>query len=114
MNFLSFNIWGAGSSIKMDWVKKFKRYHKLQFLAFQESQFQDSSCIQFHNYWDASTFEYAGVDANGRSGGLFCIWDPYILRQKTIIHDQNFVVVIGSLQGMEEDLVVVNAYAPQC
>nr|KAJ0195952.1 hypothetical protein LSAT_V11C700352540 [Lactuca sativa] len=79
-------------------------------LGFKMDGFKD----QFHNYWDASTFEYAGVDANGRSGGLFCIWDPYILRQKTIIHDQNFVVVIGSLQGMEEDLVVVNAYAPQC
>ena len=113
MNFLSLNIRGAGSSTKMEWVRRLKRTHKLQFLAFQETQFTDSSCIQVRNYWDSSTYESAAVDANGRSGGLLCIWNPVLFRRKCTIRSQFFLVIVGTLQGSSEDLIIANVYAPQ-
>lgn len=36
-----------------------------------------------------------------------------LFRQKSIIRRQHFMVVVGSLQGCRDDLIIANVYAPQ-
>lgn len=41
------------------------------------------------------------------------MWDPGVFQFKYSIKERYFLVVVGNCQGLSEDLIVVNVYAPQ-
>ncbi|KAD4384750.1 hypothetical protein E3N88_24918 [Mikania micrantha] len=44
-------------------------------------------------------FEFEGVGANGRSGGLLSIWDPGIFQKDKVIAKKNFLLTSGKVTG---------------
>ncbi|XP_021995414.1 uncharacterized protein LOC110892565 [Helianthus annuus] len=56
--------------------------------------------------------EYVKVNANGRSGGLISMWSTGAFKKDMEVTNQNFILVKGKVTGEEDDMVVVNVYAP--
>lgn len=112
MNYLSINLRGAGSDLKADWVKELKIRHQINFLCAQETQFENSGDIKIDRFWDSSVFDFVASDSVGRSGGLFCIWNPSWFHKVNLLNHPNFILISGKLNGCDETLNVVNVYAP--
>lgn len=113
MNCMSVNLRGAGGG-KAVWVRGLKIKHQINFLSVQETQMIVAEKIRMDYFWDSSDFEHAAVDANGRSGGLFCLWNPRLLKQVNIIKSSNFILVSGKWGGSGIAVNFLNVYAPVC
>lgn len=48
----------------------------------------------------------------GRSGGLFCLWNPSIFKVDLVIKGGAFILISGTWNGVNDILNVVNVYAP--
>lgn len=72
----------------------------------------DSSSINFDRFWDSSPYEMVVVNAVGRSGGLFCMWNLCLLKVDEIIKDPNFIVVSGQWGVEMTKVFLANIYAP--
>ena len=70
MNCLSLNIRGIGVEEKVRWARKLKLLHKATFIGIQETQMNDYTDINVNGCWDSSDYDFEGVNATGRSGGL--------------------------------------------
>lgn len=112
MNYLSFNIKGAGGSDKAAKVRKLKRDFNLSFIAIQETQFCNWSEDKCGKFWDSSSFDKVWVDAVGRSGGLLSMWNSNLFNASDRVVGQNFILVGGSIRGDPIPLYILNVYAP--
>ncbi|XP_076954451.1 uncharacterized protein LOC143628884 [Bidens hawaiensis] len=113
MNYMSININGIGDERKSRWIKGLKKEHDIQFLSIQETKLVNSSSYQVSKFWGPTEFKYDYVNAAGRSGGIMCIWDPKLFCRLSVIKDQNFLVVSGSIADRSELFNMVNVYSPQ-
>lgn len=46
--------------------------------------------------WDTCNFEYASVQAFGRSGGLLSMWDNSLYKVKEMAKSRHYLITIGS------------------
>nr|XP_043609708.1 uncharacterized protein LOC122581544 [Erigeron canadensis] len=51
--------------------------------------------------------------ASGRSGGLLCLWDPKVFKKSDCIKDGSYLLIKGKIKGCDENVFIVNVYAPQ-
>lgn len=112
MNCLSINIRGAGNSKKAEWIRGIKTQYQINFLSCQETQFRDGSLLKLNLFWDDSPFDSVVADANGRSGGMFCMWNPNIFKVEEIIQDNHFILVAGKWGTENFKVSFINIYAP--
>lgn len=89
-----------------------KLHYQINFLSCQETQIVDGSSIDLKQFWDDSLFGYVVGDANGKSGGLFCMWNPSIFKVDEIIQSDNFILVAGNWGIDNTKVFLVNVYAP--
>ncbi|KAK1414539.1 hypothetical protein QVD17_30285 [Tagetes erecta] len=82
-------------------------------MALQETQFEDPRKIQFDSCWGNISFEYLAIGSTGRSGGLACLWNPYIFTKIDSFADRYYLWVKGRAKGISEALNIVNVYCPQ-
>lgn len=54
--------------------------------------------IRVGRFWDRSRYEFEGVNAAGRSGGLLSIWDPQIFQCLETIKSSRFLVSKGKVK----------------
>lgn len=113
MNCLSLNIRGMGEEAKVGWVRKLVKMHKINFVGIQETWMCDFNKINVQGCWELDEFEYEGVDSNGRSGGLLCVWNPCLFQQTEVIKSKNYLIVIGRWKGQDGNTIFANIYAPQ-
>lgn len=113
MNALSLNIRGVGESHKVDWIRRLKQVHMIDFIGIQESRVTDYNRIDFVGCWGSPDFEFAAVNPTGRSGGLFCIWDPIIFSKINIMSSRNYLEISGHWKGVPRITTFVNVYGPQ-
>ena len=112
MNCLSINLRGAGHSYKGDWVRKIKKEHHINFISGQETQLINVEDIKVEWFWDRWTFEDARVSSQGRSGGMFCIWNPNFLKAESVVKADHYIMVSGMCRGITQKVNLVNVYAP--
>lgn len=112
MNCLSVNIRGAGGVHKADWIRELKIRHHINFLCVQETQLRNIEDIMFDRFWDFSEFDCVAIESQGRSGGLFCLWNSKWFHKVNVIHNPNFIIVSGKLEGYSGIINMVNVYAP--
>ncbi|KAJ0621843.1 putative Endonuclease/exonuclease/phosphatase superfamily [Helianthus annuus] len=74
---------------------------------------RDGSKIQFRKIWGRGRLEFDWVNAEGRSGGMACLWNPVFSTKTNIIRHLNFMVITGKLCQYNDILNFVNVYAPQ-
>lgn len=112
MNFLSINIRGDGGVHKADWIRELKIRHRINFICVQETQLKNIEDIKVDRFWDNSDFDYVAVESQGKSGGLFSVWNSSWFRKVNVILNPNFIVVSGNLIGHSGLIYIVNVYAP--
>lgn len=112
MNYLSLNIRGVTGYDKLRWVRSLKSEGRCSFLALQETHLAAIQESFFGRFWGRSRFEVASVDAVGRSGGLACLWDPDVFKMEWLIKNQYFLLISGHICRVEENVNIMNIYAP--
>lgn len=113
MNALSLNIRGIGESYKVEWIRKLKHVHQIDFIGIQETRVMDYNGIHFAGCWGSTHFDFDAVNPTGRSGGLACIWDPYIFSKLNSIRTRNYIAISGHWKGVSGVTTIVNVYGPQ-
>lgn len=112
MNCLSLNVRGVVRGKKAEWIRGIKKQFQVNFISGQETQMRDGNSLKFDCFWEDSPFDAVTVDADRRSGGLFCVWNASMLQVSEVVKDRNFICVCG-LWGMQRYKVFfVNVYAP--
>ncbi|XP_076916063.1 uncharacterized protein LOC143575636 [Bidens hawaiensis] len=67
--------------------------------------------IPFRSLWGNTSFSLVAVESCGRSGGIFCIWDPSWFNPMQELKNKNFIFLSGKWVGIEVRLNIVNVYA---
>ncbi|XP_035830838.1 uncharacterized protein LOC110866714 [Helianthus annuus] len=111
MNCLSVNLRGVRDSRKVDWVRGILTSYGVHFLAIQETKLGPSANFMFNGFWGRSAFNLEIVSAEGRSGGLACLWNPGMFVCDYVIKDRQFLVLSGSLPQLGVKINLVNVYA---
>lgn len=81
MNCLSINAHGCGDGAKVSWIRRMKIEHDVTFLGIQETWMPDYNRINIRGCWDSDNYDFEGVDAHGRSGGILSIWNKQIFQK---------------------------------
>ncbi|XP_021985124.1 uncharacterized protein LOC110881054 [Helianthus annuus] len=113
MNFMSVNIRGVGNEDKIRWIRRLISVHKISFLCIQETQFSDSSKINYRSIWNSELYERDVVDASGRSGGLLCMWNKERFHHLSSVKSRLYLVIRGKIKGCDKDWFVVNVHGPR-
>ena len=77
----------------------------------QETKLSSISKVEVRRLWHRDRFEYMSVEAEGRAGGLLCIWDPGMFQLSDCCSNRNFILLSGTLHNSFE-CVILNIYAP--
>ncbi|KAI3820444.1 hypothetical protein L1987_07991 [Smallanthus sonchifolius] len=78
----------------------------------QESKLGELSSAQASKIWGRTIFEMDEVKAEGRSGGMLCLWDPGELRAENVIKNRNYFIISGRLVGSGLKGHFANIYTP--
>ncbi|KAK9072611.1 hypothetical protein SSX86_009046 [Deinandra increscens subsp. villosa] len=113
MNCLSLNLRGVRNTSKHSWIRRLKKENNLNFISIQETQCLHANSIPVARLWDDSPLDFMISDANGRSGGLLCIWDRNVFHKIGSVVHPNFILIHGKLKGSLLDYLVVNIYGPK-
>lgn len=111
MNCLSINAKGIRVEVKTNWVRRLKHLHKANFIGIQEIQLQEFEKVEIQDCWGNQEYDYDGVDATERSGGLISIWNSRCLK-KEVIKARNYLIIIGEWIGIVGDTIITNIYRP--
>ncbi|KAJ0511624.1 putative RNA-directed DNA polymerase [Helianthus annuus] len=65
----------------------------------------------FNGFWGRSAYNLEVVDAEGRSGGLACLWNPSVFNCTSVIRDRFFLVLSGLVCPSGVRINLVNVYA---
>ncbi|XP_022014905.1 uncharacterized protein LOC110914421 [Helianthus annuus] len=94
-------------------VRQLRSRNCVDFLAIQETHLDDVSRFDFHNIWGNEGLDFEVVEATGRSGGMFNVWNPKVFKKDNSIKNRNFLITTGYLVEDGTRLNCVNIYAPQ-
>ena len=109
---MSLNVRGIGADVKVNWVRKLRSQHKINFLGIQEKQLLDATKINFSGCWGSNEFDCEGVDSHGRSGGIASIWDTKFFQKHRVIKSRRYLIIIGKWTGINVDTIFANIYGP--
>jgi hypothetical protein len=113
MNVLSLNIQGLGENGKKKWVKELCLMNRVNFLSLQETKLTRLDIVMVRNLWGNTYFDYACSSAQGRSGGILCMWNNLVFKRNRIISARWFVAIEGVWIPNNMALLVISVYAPQ-
>ncbi|XP_022030494.1 uncharacterized protein LOC110931406 [Helianthus annuus] len=112
MNYLCLNIRGAGEEEKARWVRRLVAENRVSFMAIQETQMADMSDRLVSRFWGNTHSDMFFVNASGRSGGLFSIWNTHALFDTSVVAGNHFIIVTGNIHGVEGKINICNVSAP--
>lgn len=112
MNFLTINIRGASNPSKAVWVKGLKSTYGIQFIAIQETKTEENSRINLSLFWGRSIFQAEQVYAEGRAGGLLCMWNPSIIHTNNTSKNRYYLIIHGMVRATGELINIANIHAP--
>ncbi|XP_028063179.1 uncharacterized protein LOC114266465 [Camellia sinensis] len=77
----------------------------------QETKRRTLEVTLIKSIWPFDKMDYMGVDADGRAGGLLCIWHPDRFKVVDCCGSRNFII-LSSISGQSFECSMVNVYAP--
>lgn len=113
MNCISLNVRGIRGSAKKTWVQSLKKENNVSIVLLQESMVEVVEHKDIVGFWGRSELEFDFVPSVGNSGGLIAIWDPMIFSFGQCVKDRNYLLISGRLRGVQDDVMIMNIYAPQ-
>ena len=69
--------------------------NRVNFLSLQETKLTRLDIVLVRNLWGNTYFDYACSSAQGRSGGILCMWNNLVFKRNRIISTRWFVAIKG-------------------
>ena len=113
MNCISINIQGLGGLKKWRWVRDLCNFHRVNFLAIQESKLSHVELWKLCQLWGNTQFDFAISSARGMSGGIISLWNSGVFARSSITCCENYIVVDGHWIPDDVKIRWINVYAPQ-
>lgn len=110
---MTLNIRGINESRKVDWIRRLKITHKLDFIGVQETRVADSNSIDTSGCWGSSNYECDFVNPTGFSGGIMSIWDPLVFCKSHSILKRHYIATSGIWKDVPGTTTFINVYGPQ-
>ena len=111
MKILSWNVRGLGRPEKRSKVRSILKERGVDVVLLQETKTSNLEVSFIKSIWPFDKMEYMGVDAEGRAGGVLCIWHPDRFKVVDCCGSRNFIILAG-ICGQSFECSVVNVYAP--
>ncbi|XP_028107655.1 uncharacterized protein LOC114306583 [Camellia sinensis] len=111
MKMLSWNIRGVEKPEKKRQIKKLLFDRKINMVLLQETKLSSISEVEVRRLWHRDRFEYMSVEAEGRAGGLLCIWNPEVFYLSECCRNKKFILLSGTFHKSFE-CAILNIYAP--
>lgn len=115
MNCLSLNIRGIGGVSKVRLLKELLIKESVEFLALQETLISGDAARFVNIIWSQGEYGFCQVpaNANGRSGGILCVWNKGSFDVVGAFAGNGFLCVEGRWKGSLDLITIINVYAPQ-
>lgn len=110
---LSLNIRGFGGEIKVRNLRDLLRNEQVDFLVIQESLITGDAQFIVNLIWKHSSFTFCHSPAQGRSRGLFCIWNSDVFVADEVLPGVGYLGVAGFCKGCPMEVTILNIYGPQ-
>ncbi|GLU11953.1 hypothetical protein SLE2022_286700 [Rubroshorea leprosula] len=110
MKVIPFNICGLGNSVKRKDLRKIVSGEHVNFLMIQETKLETIDENLCRSIWGQEGFEWYAKSADGRSGGLLCIWDSYLFKKIDLIERDGFISVEGLWGANKTSCCFLNVY----
>lgn len=111
MKIQSWNVRGLGRPAKRRKIRQSLAERKVSLVLIQETKSSSITSEVVSSIWYEDIFAYLAVDAEGRAGGLLCIWNPRVFQLEACCGHRNFILLAGTFFS-SFNCVVVNVYGP--
>nr|GEX54009.1 reverse transcriptase domain-containing protein [Tanacetum cinerariifolium] len=108
-----FDVWGHGHKAKKGWIKELCLKHKVNFAAIQETKMESIDLFSIKALWGNLSFDYAVSSTVSNSGGVLCVWDPFMFIKEHICSSDNFLAIMGTWSPSSTKLLIISIYSPQ-
>lgn len=112
MKILSLNIRGFGGDTKIRSLRALLGRESVDFIAIRESSLVDNADSIVRSFWTHDEFGFYQSPAQGRSGGLLCIWKKSIFKAQNAFEGRGFLGVTGVWQSSNSSVTYLNVYGP--
>lgn len=112
MKILSINIRGFGGASKVRLLRDLLRKESVDFISVQETGLSDNVEEIVRLVWTHDEFGFCHTPAQGRLGGLLCIWRKSIFKASSAFAGYAFLGVSGFWHGCPDSMVFFNVYGP--
>lgn len=82
MKILSYNIRGAGSSVKLKEVRDSIRKFNIDVYCVQETKLENGTKLNAKSLWGEGNFGWVARESIGRSGGIMTLWNANSCKSK--------------------------------
>ncbi|XP_028059328.1 uncharacterized protein LOC114263032 [Camellia sinensis] len=110
MKIMSWNVRGLSRPEKMSKIRNMLKERGVDVVLIQETRRRTLEVTLIKSIWPFDKMDYMGVDADGRAGGLLCIWHPARFKVVDCCGSRNFIILSG-ISGQSFECFVVNVYA---
>ena len=100
MKMICWNLRGIGGGNKIREVAKWVSQRRIDFIALIETMKGDISEFLIRRLWGSDDYNWASVDAQGRSGGILCIWNSNFITVEAISKEERWIWIKGFFQDM--------------
>ncbi|CAI9293107.1 unnamed protein product [Lactuca saligna] len=84
-----------------------------EILGVSETQLLDVEIIDARACWGSTNFGVNRTNSYGRSGGLLSLWDNKMFTSTEVISSCNYLINIGTWEGIPRPLMFANINGPQ-
>ncbi|KAL8490614.1 hypothetical protein ACS0TY_022568 [Phlomoides rotata] len=109
---MTFNVRGLGKRMKRQEVRRIIKTNGIDMCCLQETKMEQMEHMSGGDLWPDREFEWVWREAEGRSGGLISIWNRKWFVKTSSWHSRRVLVVNGRWVEDNEEMVVINVYAP--
>nr|GEV90294.1 hypothetical protein [Tanacetum cinerariifolium] len=85
----------------------------LDIIGIQETRLEHVDNNLVRALWGKSDFDFSFRSSRGHSGGTLIIWNTNSFSKVSLFCGSHYCGVIGKFNGISEDVILVNIYAPQ-
>lgn len=102
-----------GCDDKVNWINRLCRDHDISFWALQETKINSFDDSLIKRIWGDYGFDFAFLNARGKSGGILSIWDNQIFNKDKVLSLDGLVAFFGSWVPKKTKCCFINVYAHQ-
>lgn len=112
MKILSFNVRGAGSTVKSKEVRDLIYKLNVDVCCLQETKLENMSEFMARSLWGDGNFGWVVRNSCGRSGGIMTLWNSEVFSAASTWHMEGAVIVNGLWGAERRSCCIINVYAP--